>query len=289
MLAIGIPPPPSPGGGALGGGPPGSLMPARPSGAKYKVKSYFPVSPVISTTGRSNWRDKSSASPDIGCLLAVMRTFPFIRANDTAVRPAAAGGNTGKPSLSIAGLPGAGKGPSAGPPSPSLGAGSSADSFSFGPFFPTTSAYMGKSFFSRWSVSLKRSANRFCSITMNSALVAPRGSFATMSYLSESSQLGPEIWKPFTPYAFVRTPFTVTLLYVIWPGSGVPGPPRIPTRIRLPTIGAAGLTDATSNVGEFSAVCAKAAQHVRTTRPALRIARNIIDASSPSGSSLRGR
>jgi hypothetical protein len=45
--------------------------------------------------------------------------------------------------------------------------------------------------------------------------------------------------------------------------------------IRLPTIGAAGFTDATSNVGEFSAVCAKAAQEVKTTKPALMIARSI--------------
>jgi hypothetical protein len=43
----------------------------------------------------------------------------------------------------------------------------------------------------------------------------------------------------------------------------------------LPVIGAAGFTDATSNDGEFSAVCAKAAQDVKTARPALMIARSI--------------
>ena len=91
-------------------------------------------------------------------------------------------------------------------------AGSSTDSFSFGPFFPTTSAYMGRSFFSRCSVSLKRSASRFCIITLDCSLVAPRGTFATMSYLSESSQPGPEIWKSFTPYAFIRTLFKGTLV-----------------------------------------------------------------------------
>jgi hypothetical protein len=43
----------------------------------------------------------------------------------------------------------------------------------------------------------------------------------------------------------------------------------------LPVIGAAGFTDATSNAGEFSAACAKAAQDVKTTRPAPMIARSI--------------
>ena len=45
--------------------------------------------------------------------------------------------------------------------------------------------------------------------------------------------------------------------------------------ILLPVIGAAGLTDATSNAGEFSAVCARAAQDVKASRPAPMIARSI--------------
>jgi hypothetical protein len=45
--------------------------------------------------------------------------------------------------------------------------------------------------------------------------------------------------------------------------------------ILLPTIGAAGFTDATSNVGEFSAVCAKVAQDVKITRPTLRMVGSI--------------
>ena len=189
-------------------------MPTRASGAKYRVKSYFPVNPVISTTGRSIWFESISANPAIDCPLAVMRAFPFIIMIAIEPRPPEPGGNTGKPSLPTVTRTIVAAGASAEPPA--LGAaGSSTDSFSFGPFFPTTSAYIGSSFFSRCSVSLKRSANRFCSITMNSTLVAPRGSFATMSYLSESSQPGPEIWKLFTPYAIVRTFFTVTLVYVI--------------------------------------------------------------------------
>jgi hypothetical protein len=45
--------------------------------------------------------------------------------------------------------------------------------------------------------------------------------------------------------------------------------------ILLPVIGAAGLTDATSNVGEFSAACPKATQDAKTTKPALMTARSI--------------
>src|SRR3954451_13137531 len=65
--------------------------------------------------------------------------------------------------------------------------------------------------------------------------------------------------------------FSVTFEYVIWPGSAVPGPPRIPTRNIPGVLGAsAGLTDATSNVGE---PCTKAALQLKTTRLALKIVR----------------
>jgi len=63
-----------PGGGALGGGPPGSLMPARPSGAKYKVNRTSRQSGHIHH-GEVQLARQSSASPDIGCLLAVMRNI----------------------------------------------------------------------------------------------------------------------------------------------------------------------------------------------------------------------
>src|SRR5947209_8710374 len=55
----------------------------------------------------------------------------------------------------------------------------------------------------------------------------------------------------------------VTLLYVIWPGSGVPGPPRMPT-INLcgSDGGGAGLIDATSKL------CAKQTAGDAATRAA---------------------
>src|ERR1019366_6972610 len=72
-------------------------------------------------------------------------------------------------------------------------ASSSTDSFSLLPPLPTTSEYIGNSLVSWCSVSLKRSASRFCSINWNCALVAPLGILATMSNRSLSSHFGPLI------------------------------------------------------------------------------------------------
>src|SRR5215475_9754692 len=42
----------------------------------------------------------------------------------------------------------------------------------------------------------------------------------------------------------------LTFVNVAWVGSGVPGPPRVPIIMRPISCGAAGLIEATSNVGE---------------------------------------
>src|SRR5580704_11300239 len=58
------------------------------------------------------------------------------------------------------------------------------------------------------------------------------------------------------------------------PGSSVPGPPRWETRIPLGSGGGAGLTDATSNWGDASGVCAiAAARRVRNARARIQVRR----------------
>ena len=54
---------------------------------------------------------------------------------------------------------------------------------SFGPFFPTTSEYIGRSLISRWIFSLKRSASSAWSATFNwfRLSVTPTAGLATTS------------------------------------------------------------------------------------------------------------
>src|ERR1019366_2563182 len=70
--------------------------------------------------------------------------------------------------------------------------------------------------------------------------------------------------------------FSETFVYVSCPGSGVPGPPLILMRIIPADCGSAGLTEATSNVGDSAAPCPKAAQEVETISPAHRIAARMV-------------
>src|ERR1051326_5636791 len=116
-------------------------------------------------------------------------------------RAAIPGGASGQPSLAIGILPGragGGGGPSPdGRASPSFAGGGlagAADSFIFGPLLLTSRAYIGISLVSWWRTALKRSARRFCSMTLTCSLVAPSGILAVMSNRSESSHSGaPEI------------------------------------------------------------------------------------------------
>ena len=57
----------------------------------------------------------------------------------------------------------------------------------------------------------------------------------------------------------------------------MPGPPRIMTRIPIPACGAAGLTDATSKVGDSAAACPKAAQEVKMIRPKPKVAVRMLN------------
>ena len=77
-------------------------------------------------------------------------------------------------------------------------------------------------------------------------------------------------------YAAMITFFSATFVYVICPGSGDPGPPCIRTMRRLPTIGADGFTDATSNVGPAVPASATAADIVIASIPAQKKVRRII-------------
>src|ERR1035441_6493409 len=103
-------------------------------------------------------------------------------------------------------------------------------------------------------------------MSWNCSLVAPIGILAVMSKRSLSSHLGPLSWHPLTLYALVKMFFNETFVYVSCPGSGVPGPPLIRTRIIPMACGSAGLTDATSKVGDSVAACPKAAHEVRMIR-----------------------
>src|ERR1700730_12489403 len=107
-------------------------------------------------------------------------------------------GRIGKPSASnfIWPGPGNGGGGAFGTSSPSTGAAtgvSGGDSYSLGPFLVTINEYIGSSFVSRWTVTLNRSARKFCSITQNCSFVVSGGMVAWMSNLSVLSQAGPDI------------------------------------------------------------------------------------------------
>jgi hypothetical protein len=67
-------------------------------------------------------------------------------------------------------------------------------------------------------------------------------------------------------------PFNVALVQVIWPGSGVPGPPRAgPKKTGVPgVVGCDNLTDATSNVG-LGMDCATVSAHPKANKQALMV------------------
>ncbi len=132
------------------------------SGVHVSVKSYFPASPVRSTTGRS--------STEV-CIRPVKSAMvAFLTFNTPSPLKNKPGRPFGSPSLLV----------------------------SFDPVFPTASAYTVRSFVSRWKVSLKRSASSFCIIARNClTLGCPSMSgFARISNLSDSSQAGPPVnWR----------------------------------------------------------------------------------------------
>ena len=129
-----------------------------PSGEKVSVKSYFAVRPVASPTGRLNRPVSRLARSNIVCCWPTKRARPGIIIRNKPARPAADGGSAGNPSGPILG---AAKGAGAAGLAVVLAGEAGLDAFIFGPFFATTSEYIGSCFVSLWIVNLNRSASRF--------------------------------------------------------------------------------------------------------------------------------
>ncbi len=153
------------------------------------VRSYLPVSPVWSTTGRSVNRDSQSS------ILAIVIFFrstcsPFGPADivDDPFGPLVLIGLTAR----FPAPPPAGEPPTA-EPVPSV-ASSGEDSFSFDPSLPATRAYTGISLLELCSARWNRSSSSVRSISGTWSALAPSGSFATTSNLEVVIQSGPEIW-----------------------------------------------------------------------------------------------
>src|ERR1017187_570646 len=135
------------------------------------VKSYLPVSPVLSRIGRSPGEYSILANSERG-------SWRFRRTSTkpsaTELRAAMAGRSSGRSGKSLR------ADWRAGAASAAVSVSATA-SFNFRPALATTSSEAGNSLDSMCSFRRNRSDNRFCSITRNCCLVAPAGTFATRS------------------------------------------------------------------------------------------------------------
>src|ERR1035437_11162352 len=127
---------------------------------------------------------------------------------------------------------------------------SGAEVFMFSPFFPMVSSKIAISFCSWWSLSLRRSASRFCSIRWNCSLEVPSGTLAVMSSLARQQLLRGANSYGRKPYAWEVKNQRGMIAHLQIPGSVVPGPPVHAMPV---ADGEAGLTEATSNDGAAAA------------------------------------
>src|SRR5579862_4010652 len=153
------------------------------------VVSNLPFRFVASETGRP---DCPESQPAKSAMVSEpeRRALPFIIII-VAPEPFGRTGNPSGPMLNF-GRPSGAAGLALG--SAGGAGGGSTHGFIFGPPFATTRSYEGTSFCSWWSTRWKRSASMVWNITLTCSLVAPAGTLATISYISDSIQLGPLIW-----------------------------------------------------------------------------------------------